>query len=58
MNTEAHCSNPLGMDPKEEIILKIRDEIPTKPIEVNTQSTSTAQEQPVLFDSTDQHETT
>ena len=46
------------MDPNEKIILKIREDIPTKPIEVNIVSTGIAQEEPVFFDPTDQQETT
>ena len=40
------------------IILKIRGDIPTKPIEVNIESTGIEQEKPVFFDTTDQQETT
>ena len=46
------------MDPNEKIILKIREDFPTKPIEVNIESTGIAQEEPVFFDTTDQQETT
>ena len=46
------------MDPNEKIILKIREDIPTKPIEVNIQSTGIAQEEPVFLDTTDQEHTT
>ena len=46
------------MDPNEKIILKIREDIPTKPIEVNIESTGIAQEETVFFDPTDQQETT
>ena len=46
------------MDPKEKLILKIREDIPTKPIQVNIESTGVAQEELVLFDTTDQQETT
>ena len=48
----------LEMDPNEKLFLRIREDIPTKPIEVNIESTGIAQEQPVFFDTTDQHETT
>ena len=41
------------MNPYEKIILKIREDIATKPIEVNIESTGIAQEEPVLFDPTD-----
>ena len=46
------------MDPNEKMILKIREDIPTKPIEVNIESTGIAQEEPVFFDTTDQEQTT
>ena len=38
--------------------LEIREDIPTKPIEVNIESTGIAQEEPVFFDTTDQQKTT
>ena len=46
------------MGPNEKIILKIREDIPTKPIEVNIESTGIAQEEPVFFATTDQQEAT
>ena len=46
------------MDPNEKIILKIREDIPIKPIEVDTESTRIAREEPVFFDPTDQQGTT
>ena len=58
MNTAADLLSCLEMEPNEKIILKIRDDIPTKPIEVNIESTGIAQEEPVFFDPTDQQETT
>ena len=39
------------------IFLKIREDIPTKPIEVNSESPCIAQEEPVFFATTDQQET-
>ena len=39
-------------------VLKVREDIPTKPIEVNIESTGIAQEEPVFFDNTGQQETT
>ena len=39
-------------------ILKIREDIPTQPIEVNIESTGIGQEETVFFDPTDQQETT
>ena len=46
------------MDPNEKIILKIREDIPTKPIEVNIETTGIAQEESAFFDTTDQQEIT
>ena len=46
------------MDPNEKVILKIREDIPTKLIEVNIESTGIAQEEPVFSDPTDHQETT
>ena len=43
-NTAADSLSRLEMDPNEKIILKIREDIPTKPIEVNIESTGIAQE--------------
>ena len=58
MNTAADFLSRLEMDPNEKIILKIRKDNPTKPIEVNIESTGIAQEEKVSFDTTDQPETT
>ena len=58
MNTAADFLSRLEMDPNEKIILKIRDDIPTKPIEVNIESTGFAQEETVFFDPTDQQKNT
>ena len=58
MNTAADFLSRLEMDPSEKIILKIREDIPTKPVEVNIESTGIAQEETVFFDPTDQLETT
>ena len=57
MNTAADFLCRLEMDPNEKIILKIIEDIPTKPIEVNIESTGIAQEETVFFDPTDQEET-
>ena len=46
------------MEPNERIFLKIKEYIPTKPIEVNLDSTGIAQEEPFFFGTTDQQETT
>ena len=53
MNTAADFFSRLEMNLYEKIILKIREDIPTKPIEVNIESTGIEQEEPVLFDPTD-----
>ena len=58
MNTAADFSSQLEMDPNEKIIFTIREDFPTKPIEVNIESTGIAQEKPVFSDTTDQEETT
>ena len=58
MNTAADYISRLEMDPNEKIILKIRKDIPRKPIEVNIESTGIAQEEPVFFDPTDLQEAT
>ena len=46
------------MDPNEKLILKIREDIPTKAIEVNIESTVIAQEEQVFFNPADPQETT
>ena len=56
-NTAADFLSRLERDPNEKIILKIREDIPTQPIEVNIESTGIAQEETVFFDHTDQQET-
>ena len=58
MNTAADFSYRLEMDPNEKIFLKIREDIATKPIEVNIEFTGIAQEEPVFLVTTDQLETT
>ena len=57
MNTAADFLSRLEMDPNEKIISKIRVDIPTKPIEVNIESTGIAQEETVFFDPTDRQRT-
>ena len=52
-NTAANFLSRLEMDPNEKIILKIREDIPTKPIEVNIESTGIVQEKTVYFHPTD-----
>ena len=58
MNTAADFLSRLEIHPNEKVILKIREDIPTKPKEVNVESTGTAQEETVFFDPTDQQDTT
>ena len=58
MNTAADFLSRVEMDPNEKISIKIREDIPIEPIEVNIESTGIAQEEPVFFDTTDQQETT
>ena len=58
INTAADFLSRLEMDPNDKIILKIREDIPTKPIEVNIEFTGIAQEELVFFDPTDHQETT
>ena len=57
-NTAADFLTRLEMDPNKKILLNIREDIPTKPIEVNIESTGIAQQETVFFDPTDQQETT
>ena len=45
------------MDPNEKLFLKIRENFPTKPFELNLESTGIAQEEPVSFKTADQDET-
>ena len=58
MNTAADFLSRLEVDPNEKIISKNREDIPTKPIEVNIEPKGIAQEEPVFFDTRDQQETT
>ena len=58
MNTAADFSSRLEMDPNEKITFKIRKDIPTKPIEVNIESTGIAQKESVFVDTTDQKQAT
>ena len=58
MNTAADFLSRLEKDPNENLTFKNREDIPTKPIEVNIESTGIAQEEPVFFDTTDQQKTT
>ena len=58
MNTAADFLSRLEMDPNEKTNIKIKEDSPTEPIEVNLDSSGIAQEEPVFFDPTDQQETT
>ena len=58
MNTTADFLSRLETDPNEKIILKIREDIPTKQIEVNIESTGIAREEQNFHDPTDKQETT
>ena len=58
MNTATDLLSRLEMDANEKINLKSREDIPTKPIEVNIESTGIAQEELFFHDPTDQQETT
>ena len=58
MNTAADFSSRFEMEPNEKIFLKVREDIPTKPVEVNFESTGIAQEEQVFHDPTNQQETT
>ena len=58
MNNAADFLSRLELDHNEKRFLKIREDIPTKPIEVNIESTGIAQEESIFFDTIDQLETT
>ena len=58
MNTATDHLSRLEMNPNEKAILKTREDTPTKPIEVNIESTGIAQEEPVFLNTTDQPKTT
>ena len=49
MSTTADFLSRLVMDPNEKIILKIREDIPTQPIEVNIEPTGIAQKETFFF---------
>ena len=57
MSTAADFLSRLEIDPNEKVVLKIRGDIPAKPIEVNIESTGIEKEEPVFFDTTNQQET-
>ena len=48
-NTTADYLSSIEMDPKDKLILTIREDITTKPIEVKIQSTGVAQEDQIFF---------
>ena len=48
-NTAADYLSRMEMDPREKLVLKIREDIKTKPIEVNVQSAGVAEEEQVFF---------
>ena len=48
-NTAADYLSRMEMDPKEKLVLKIREVVETKPIEVNVQSAGVAEEEQVFF---------
>ena len=52
MNTSVNFLSRLELDPNEKITLKIREDNPTKPIEVNIESTGIPPEEPVFCDTT------
>ena len=58
MNTAADFLSCSEMVHNEKKTLKFREDVPTKPIEVKLETTGIAQEEPVVFDTTDQQETT
>ena len=58
MNTAADFFISSQNGAQQKRILKIRGDIPTKPIEVNIESTGIAQEEQVFLDTTDQQENT
>ena len=58
MSTATDSLSRLELDHIEEKILKIRKDIPTKPMEVNVESTGIAQGEPVFFDTADRQQTT
>ena len=58
MNTEADFIPRFKMNPNKKTIIKISEDIPKEPIEMNIESTCIAQEEAVFSDTTDQQETT
>ena len=56
-NTAADVLYQFELDTKGEFIPRVKKDLPTKPNEVNIESTSIAQERPVFFDRTDQDKT-
>ena len=48
-NTAADYLSRLEVDPKDKVILAIREDITTKPVEVNFQSNRVAEEEQICF---------
>ena len=56
-NTGADFSSQLELDPKK-VIIQIREDNPTKQVEVNIESRAIAQEKRIFFDCTDPNKST
>ena len=48
-NTAADCLSRLEISPKEKLILRIREDIPTKPIELHVQSAGVSEEEQFFY---------
>ena len=48
-NTAADYLSRMEMDPKEKLVLKIREDVETRPIEVNVQSAGVSEEEQIFF---------
>ena len=48
-NTAADYLSRMEMDPKEKLVLKIREDVETRPIEVNVQSAGVSEEEEIFF---------
>ena len=53
-NTAADYLSRMELDPREKLVLKIREDIETKPIEVNVQSAGVVEEEQVFFTEQDE----
>ena len=58
MNNAVEFLSRSELDPIEKRVIKIREDFPAKPVEVNIETIAIAQAEPVFFDTTDQQETT